>query len=349
MALHVEIKKKLGSFLLDVSFDADREILALLGASGCGKSMTLKCIAGIETPDSGKIILDGRSLYDSEKHINLPPQKRRVGYLFQQYALFPNMTVEQNIMAGVREGSRAEKRAVAAEKIKALQLEGMGRMRVTELSGGQQQRVALARILVNKPEVLLLDEPFSALDSFLKWQLELELSDTLRAYGQDVIYVSHDRDEVYRLCNTVCILSGGKSEEKLGVKELFSAPRTISAVLLSGCKNISPAHREGDMIFCRSWGVALRAASGAERFDSAAIRAHYFDFASGPGENVIPCTVWRVVEDVFSCVLILNTPGGGKLRMECSKERASGIQAGRELYIYVAPEDIMLVSGGGEK
>ena len=111
MALYVDIEKKLGSFHLRAKFEVDGETLALLGASGCGKSMTLKCIAGIERPDRGRIVLDGETLFDSEAHIDLPPQKRRVGYLFQQYALFPNMTAEQNILCGIRSGTRAERRA----------------------------------------------------------------------------------------------------------------------------------------------------------------------------------------------------------------------------------------------
>ena len=142
--------------------------MALLGASGCGKSVTLKCIAGIMTPDRGHIILDGETLFDSEKHINLPPQKRRVGYLFQQYALFPNMTVLQNIRCGIRSGSRAEKRRRAEKKLRRFRLEGLEKKYPTQLSGGQQQRTALARILASEPRAILLDEPFSALDGFLK-------------------------------------------------------------------------------------------------------------------------------------------------------------------------------------
>ena len=153
MALSVDIEKKLGNFHLKVKFEAENEVLALLGASGCGKSMTLKCIAGIERPDQGRIILDGVTLFDAEKKIDLPPQKRKVGYLFQQYALFPNMTVEQNIACGVR--GKERKTQIVAEMLRLMELEGMEKKRPHQLSGGQQQRVALARILVNEPEVLL--------------------------------------------------------------------------------------------------------------------------------------------------------------------------------------------------
>ena len=158
MALSVNIRKKLGSFQLQVQFDAEQGIpLALLGASGCGKSVTLRCIAGILKPDEGRITLDGVVLYDSAAGIDLPPQQRRVGYLFQQYALFPNMTVRQNIAAAVRD--RKARAGVAAEKLRQFQLESVADLRPDQLSGGQQQRCALARILASAPRVILLDEP----------------------------------------------------------------------------------------------------------------------------------------------------------------------------------------------
>ena len=167
MSLSVDIEKKVGAFHLRCAFEAENETMALLGASGCGKSMTLRCIAGILRPDRGKIVLNGRTLFDSEKHIDLPPQERRVGYLFQQYALFPHMTVEKNILAGTREGTRTERRDAVQKIMRTLGLEELAKRLPGQLSGGQQQRAALARILVGKPELLLLDEPFSALDEHI--------------------------------------------------------------------------------------------------------------------------------------------------------------------------------------
>ena len=194
MALSVNIRKKLGSFQLQVQFDAEQGIpLALLGASGCGKSVTLRCIAGILKPDEGRITLDGVVLYDSAAGIDLPPQQRRVGYLFQQYALFPNMTVRQNIAAAVRD--RKARAGVAAEKLRQFQLESVADLRPDQLSGGQQQRCALARILASAPRVILLDEPFSALDSYLQDQLEVELAQTLEQFSGPVVWVSYDREK----------------------------------------------------------------------------------------------------------------------------------------------------------
>ena len=152
--------------------------------------MTLKCIAGIEKPDRGTITLDGRVLFDSEKHINLTPQQRRVGYPFQQYALFPNMTAAQNILCGIRTGSRAVKKETLAALLRTFRLEGLEKKLPAQLSGGQQQRVALARILASEPQAILLDEPFSALDSYLKW--ELELGELLGAFDGPILWVSHE-------------------------------------------------------------------------------------------------------------------------------------------------------------
>ena len=210
MSLRIDIHKQLGDFSLDVALEASPngpELLGLLGASGCGKSLTLKCIAGIERPDRGKITLDGQVLFDSDQGIDLPPQKRRVGYLFQNYALFPNMTVAQNILCGLRwQKDKAARRESLAHMVSLLRLEGLEHRRPHQLSGGQAQRVALGRILVNRPRLLLLDEPFSALDSHLRDRLQLELRELLAGCGLPALLVTHSRDEAYHLCHRIAAL-----------------------------------------------------------------------------------------------------------------------------------------------
>lgn len=210
--LYVDIEKRLDRFTLKAKFQCDHSPLALFGASGAGKSMTLKCISGIEKPDRGVIQLNDRILFDSEKHIDLPPQKRRVGYLFQEYALFPNMTVSGNITAGMRKLPKKEREQKLSELIERFRLGGLENRRPESLSGGEKQRVALARIFASSPEVLLLDEPFSSLDTMLKYQLIPYIRDIIRDFGGETILVSHDIDEVRQLCAAVSPILGGVTQ-----------------------------------------------------------------------------------------------------------------------------------------
>ena len=211
MSLYVDIKKDLGGFRLSVKFEAKDGVMGILGPSGCGKSMTLRCIAGVERPDEGRIVLDGVTLFDSEQRINLKPQQRRVGYLFQNYALFPNMTVRQNILCGAKwEKDKAKREELLARYIELMQLSGLEGHYPAQLSGGQQQRVALARILVNQPKLLMLDEPFSALDTHLREKLLVEMKGILERFGGVSIAVTHSRDEAYDLCDTIALMEDGR-------------------------------------------------------------------------------------------------------------------------------------------
>ena len=246
MSLSVDIEKKLGGFSLRVQLDTDDAITGLLGASGCGKSLTLQCIAGIQRPDRGRIVLDGTVLFDSEHRIDLPPQQRRVGYLFQQYALFPTMTVVQNIRCGAHTLPKAEREAVTREMIALLHLEGLESLRPAQLSGGQAQRVALARMLAARPRLLLLDEPFSALDAHLRDQLQPQLRTLLQQVGRQTVLVTHSRDEAYRLCSRLCILEGGTAVRTGPTKAVFADPQSVAAARLTGCKNLAEARRLGE-------------------------------------------------------------------------------------------------------
>ena len=198
--LEVQIYKKLAEFDLDVSFQVNDNILGLMGASGSGKSMTLKCIAGIETPDQGRIVLNNRVLFDSEKKINVPIQKRNVGYMFQSYALFPNMNVYENISVGLRARKVKDVDIVVQKVMQQFRIFELASRYPKQLSGGQRQRVALARLMAYEPDVLLLDEPFSALDEDLKEDLLQELKSELQI-SKPVIFVSHDKEEVNYLCD----------------------------------------------------------------------------------------------------------------------------------------------------
>ena len=351
MRLSVDIHKDFGPFRLDAAFETDSgAVTGVLGASGCGKSVTLRCIAGIETPDEGHIELDGEVLFDSGQRINLPPQKRRVGYLFQNYALFPHMTVAQNIAVGVRD-KRARQETVA-RLARTLYLEGQEGKYPRQLSGGQQQRVALARILASEPEVLLLDEPFSALDSYLKWQVELELMELLGKFEGPVLFVTHSRDEVRRLCSQVCVLDQGRSQPMQPVEELFEAPRTLSACLLSGCKNVSRARPlPGGRVEALDWGMTLEPGVPLpEHLSHVGIRAHFLRPVDGPGPNRLPCTVERVVDEMFSTVAMMTTPGGAqgfsRLRIELDKAAWAALGNPGALWVELPREHLLLLTGG---
>ena len=351
MALNVRIKKRYGEFALDVDFSAEPgEALALLGASGCGKSTTLKCIAGIHRPDWGRVELDGQVLFDSERRIDLPPQKRRIGYLFQQYALFPNMTVEQNILTGLGHLEKSRRRERVRELIALLRLEDVGGLRPGQLSGGQQQRTALARILASEPRAILLDEPLAALDSFLRRQLEPELLDVLARFGGPVVWVSHDQGEVYRNCRRVCVLTAGKSAPACGVRELMAAPRTVSAARLSGCGNYVPV-RSGPgpgTVEVPAWGLVLESAAVWRAGVTAlGIREDCVRPAGEEAGNTFSCRVVRVTEDVSAMLVDLRPEGAAEdaplLRMELGKDAWAALEDKRNVRVAVRAEDLLLL------
>ena len=244
MSLIVDIEKRLSAFTLRAQLEAEGGVVGLLGASGCGKSMTLKCIAGIETPDSGHIELDGVTLYDGKRRICLPPQQQHVGYLFQSYALFPNMTVRKNILCGLHgERDRARREDEVARVAQLLQLTDLLERRPNQLSGGQAQRTALARILVSHPRLRMLDDPFSALDSHLRMRLQWELRELLACLGQSTLLVTHDRNEAYHLCGEIAVMDAGRILAKKPTKALFADPGSVRAAQITGCKNIARARR----------------------------------------------------------------------------------------------------------
>lgn len=305
MGIFVDIEKNLGDFQLKVQFAAENETLGILGASGCGKTMTLKCIAGIEKPDRGTIILGDRVLFDSEKKINLPPQKRKTGLLFQNYALFPNMTVEQNIQAGVRKKKqKKEQKDAVQQMMEVFELTAYAKQYPSHLSGGQQQRTALARALISEPEILLLDEPFSALDSHLRLKTEQEVKKVIENFGKTVLFVSHDRDEVFRMSEKIALMNRGGIDHIGSKKSVFADPKTKEGTILTGCKNISFVKTVGEReILAVDWGIRLKVEKDPSQVRYLGIRAH--DLQLGVGENTIRCEILQVVENPFSYTVFL--------------------------------------------
>lgn len=347
MSIFVDIEKTLGSFHLQARFEAENEVVALLGASGCGKSMTLKCIAGIEKPDRGRIVVNDTVLFDSEKRINLSVQERHVGLLFQNYALFPNMTVLQNIKAGAKREKNAQKREqLAAGIIENFGLKELLNHYPGQLSGGQQQRVALARILVSAPGILLLDEPFSALDSHLRFRLEQEVREVIRRFGRTVVLVSHDRDEVFRLSDRIAVMNGGRIETFGRKKDVFAAPMTKNAAVLTGCKNISAYEKIDDShIRATDWGVTLTVAGEVKDAGYVGIRMH--DVCSGEGENCFTGRIISEIENPFSYTVMLEMQSeGGKIPVgwEMDKEIWKKLRA-ESVTVHLPAAHIILLKG----
>ena len=317
----------LDSFLLDIHFSSEKKRIGILGASGSGKSMCLKSIAGIVTPKQGEILLGDSCLFSSSKKINLPPQKRRIGYLFQSYALFPHLTVWENIAIAM-EGQDKEnlfskfwKRGNADKEIRKasgeeflvdntsalkeqkeskeerifkllqkMELSGLEKRFPAELSGGQQQRVALARIFANEPEMILLDEPFSALDLYLRDKMQEELMLHLEDFPGQAVMVSHSRDEIYRFAEEVIMLQEGKVIGQGETKEVFRQPKNRQAAILTGCKNIAKAKKIGKhSIFIEDWGLELTMTQEIpEKLSAIGYRAHDFiPLFSGREENSV--------------------------------------------------------------
>lgn len=321
ICLEVKIEKRLKSFTLDVEFQTEGGCLGILGPSGCGKSMTLKSIAGIVSPDRGRIAVrygrgeQERILYDSSCKKNESPQRRRVGYLFQNYALFPNMSVEENIGIGVR---GREKKIRVREMLERFRLGGLEKRYPGQLSGGQQQRVALARIMAYEPEVILLDEPFSAMDTHLKEKLRLELGEILKDYHGISILVTHDRDEAYQLCSNMLLMDQGQVIAGGNTKALFQNPVTCRAARFTGCKNISRIERTGERrIRALDWGnLELTTAEAVgDEITAVGIRAHDFEAVSGeeakkwadcPEGNLIPVRNPSVSEMPFEWYVTLD-------------------------------------------
>ena len=341
MGLEVEIKKKLGDFQLDVSFSCDNTISAFLGESGCGKSMTLKCIAGIETPDEGRIVLNGRVLYDSKDKINLPPQKRRVGYMFQDYALFPNMTVRENIEIA------QDGKLVETATLERFKLEDVSDLYPSQLSGGQKQRTAMARMLAAKPKIILLDEPFSALDSFLRWRMENEIKQILTTEKILTIIVSHDRDEVYRLSEYAGIIADGKLNGVVKTKDLFENPGSSLAAIISGCKNIARAIKTGPYsVQVPEWGIELDT-SRPVMFEEGCIgiRAHSFEIneLKEKNANCICVEDAQITEEPFEWSISFLVSGTAEwIQYKVSKDVLKDPYKEMPNKLWISPEKIML-------
>lgn len=320
MSLSVSIKKSFPAFTLDVDIEAGNETIGWLGESGCGKSLTMRCIAGIETPDEGKIVVNGKTFFEREAgkrpSVNLSPQERKTALLFQNYMLFPNLTVAENVAAGIdRKLPKGERNAQVDAELKRFGLDGFGKRYPSQLSGGQQQRVALARMLAAKPDILMLDEPFSALDAHLKGVLEQNLAGLFETFHGTILYVSHDIDEALRFCDRIAVIEKGHVMEVSTGNNLVNNPQSAASIRLSGCKNTTPAHRIDDhRVFLPAWGIEVETDKPApQNLTYMGVRAFFLERAKEPGRNTYRVRVVRTSDSRFDRSVLLEfldrTPG----------------------------------------
>jgi len=356
MPLEVHIEKKLPEFVLDVSFSADDAPLGILGPSGAGKTMLLRCIAGLEHPDRGSVLLGGKTLLDTQRGIRVGARKRRIGMLFQHYALFPHRTVRDNVgfsLEGLPACERERRIRLMLERVHAVELE----LRYPrQLSGGEQQRVALARALANEPEALLLDEPLSALDTHLRSQMESQLQEAFSAYRGPALLVTHNVEEAYRLSARLLVLSRGRIVAFGPREETFRRPPSVEVARLTGCKNISHARSIAqDAVEALDWGCRLRVAQTVSHsVGHVGIRAHHLDFlehssAGASDENVVPCWLVRSSETPFRITLYLrlhkppDESGAYDLQAEVFKEKWERFRnRPQPWHVRLAPESLFV-------
>lgn len=350
MSLKVDIKKKFKGFNLSITFETNKEYLGMLGASGSGKSMTLKCIAGIETPDEGTIELNGRVLYDSKKGINLKPQERNIGYLFQNYALFPNMTVEENIGAGLKL-NKNEKHIIVEEMIKKFHLIGLEKKYPAQISGGQQQRAALARCIAYKPDVLLLDEPFSALDAHLKSQVQAEIMELLKLYEGEVLMVTHSMEEAYKFCKNLVIIEDGNSILFGDTKEIFENPRTAAAARLTGCKNISScSFIYPSKVYAHDWDVEIELNKPAPDARFVGIQSNsleILDNINSNDVNIINCEIIDIIEKIQGYTIIFKNKKSRNttsfMYFDVKKEKWNNRENKSDLFLKIHSNSVLLL------
>jgi molybdate transport system permease protein len=353
--LEVQIAKKLGDFALDVSFAAGNTPLSILGASGAGKSMLLRCVAGLERPDRGRVALNERILFDSERKVNLPARERRIGMLFQHYGLFPHRTVKENIAFGLRYLPEQERENRVAALVERTHLAGLENRYPRQLSGGEQQRAALARALAIEPEGLLLDEPLSALDTHLRSQMEAELQSTFDQFARPSLLVTHNIEEAYRLGEKLLVLAKGKVAAFGAKDEIFRCPPSLEVARLTGCKNFSDARAiDEHAVEAIDWNCRLRVAQPVTA-DAArvGIRAHHIRLvesgAVSSGANIFPGWLVRASETPFRMTLYLrvqqppDASGEYHLQAEVTKERWQKLRDQPSPWKLVLPEDAVFL------
>ncbi len=357
--LKIEAKKSLPGFNLDVSLNADSGILAILGPSGSGKTMTLQSVAGLMKPDEGYVEVNGRVLFDSASKINMPVQKRKVGFVFQHYALFPHLNVWENIAYGLKDSPKEDVKAKIKQLLKTMNIDGLEARYPRQLSAGQQQRTAIARALAPEPDVLLLDEPFSALDPLLKERLELELLDLQKVFGGSILFVTHDLNEGYKLGSMVAVYHSGSIIQHDTKENVFAYPVNRNVAKMTGMRNIiegviTGINGENVTVAIPSWGAGLRVVS--ERASNfyinqdilLGIRPEYITVNQEQGENVLPAMTIHKMEGIASTNyrFHVNSDSSEKRYLEAviSKSCVNPLPENNNCYLYLHPELLVIMA-----
>jgi molybdate transport system ATP-binding protein len=356
--LEVRIKRKLSGFNLDVAFSVDQEILAILGPSGSGKTMTLQCIAGLIRPDEGYVKLNDKVLLDSTGGVCLPTQMRKVGFVFQNYALFPHLTVNQNVGYGISHLPAKEIKNRVSELLEKMNIQRLGDRYPKQLSAGQQQRVAVARALAPGPEVLLLDEPFSALDSLVKERLQLELQALQRFYKGIILFVTHDLTEGYKLSSKIAVFESGHIVQHDYKEKVIACPSNHTVARLVGFKNLM----EGSVVEIKESTVSIQVPElggsvqaiirnnmklTTNQFVTIGIRPEYIQLRNQPDENSFLSTVDRVVEGVTAVNYYFHVNTVGKTRhylMATLSRPDSALLEGQSSYLYLPPKHVVVIA-----
>ncbi len=356
--LEVSIKRKLPGFVLDVKFTVNQEIMAILGPSGSGKTMTLQCIAGLTQPDEGFIKLNDKILFDSTQNINLSPQRRKVGLVFQNYALFPHLTVSQNIAYGIQDRTLIEKKERVTQLLGKMHIGELGQRFPKQLSSGQQQRVALARALAPEPDILLLDEPFSALDSQVQERLAIELLSLQSFYKGNILLVTHNLAEGYKMASRIAVYYSGQVIQCDSKQKVIISPANHTVARLTGVRNLfkgSVIEIQGENAFVlipefqEKVRIELKGTAKPVLNQSInlGIRPEYVHLSDNPVENTLKCVVDRMIEGIASidCFFYIQGKTDSRHLIEAtlSKADAGRISTGQECFLHLHPEHLNIL------